>query len=134
MRYFSRCARGRTQTLRPLYQTNSMPQFPYLVSDLLYDIVETVNCKFSRILTDSIILTATSRVALLNLQNGLSERASDVKSGIGGHLAHFFRQNPSPPCRARLMENRAPRHRRLFFCPLVLVAPRKIQKSSNINL
>ena len=32
-----------------------MPQFPYLVSDLLYDIVETVNCKFSR------ILTATSR-------------------------------------------------------------------------
>jgi len=37
-----------------------MPQFPYLVSDLLYDIVETVNCKFSRILTDSRILTATS--------------------------------------------------------------------------
>ena len=28
-----------------------MPQFPYLVSDLLYDIVETVNCKFSRILS-----------------------------------------------------------------------------------
>jgi len=54
-----------------------MPQFPYLVSDLLYDIVETVNCKFSRILTDSRILTATSRVDSIQVILG------EVKPPVG---------------------------------------------------
>jgi hypothetical protein len=56
-----------------------MPQFPYLVSDLLYDIVETVNCKFSRILTDSRILTATS-LFFPPLQGGFDPCK---KSGVG---------------------------------------------------
>ena len=106
MFYFSRCSRGRTQTLRPLHLTNPLPQFSYLVSDLLYGIVEMLNhCLFtllSAIKHLSVASRAGRRLVFLCYQkqpDGWASRLGVTHNRrVGGRLVLDVAQSPGRGC------------------------------------